>query len=68
VVFAGIGGMIAAQVVFTHAPFMNRLFHTAPIGPAEWLRSLAVGATVFAIVEFEKWVRWRLNPAGAGRA
>ena len=40
-----------------------RLFHTAPISGESWLRILGVAATVFAIVELEKWIRF-----GRGRA
>jgi len=58
--------MIAAQLCFTYAPVMNKLFHTAPIGTVTWLRIAAVAATSFATVEFEKWVRFggqRAKPA-----
>jgi magnesium-transporting ATPase (P-type) len=56
--FAGAAGMVAAQLLFTYAPVMNRLFHTAPIGLESWLRILGVAATVFGIVEMEKWLRY----------
>ena len=58
--------MIAAQLCFTYAPVMNKLFHTAPIGTVTWLRIAAVAAASFATVEFEKWVRFggqRAKPA-----
>jgi cation-transporting P-type ATPase F len=29
-IYAGIASMVAAQLLFTYAPIMNRLFHTAP--------------------------------------
>jgi cation-transporting P-type ATPase F len=50
--------MIAAQLCFTYAPVMNKLFHTAPIGAVTWLRIAAVAAASLATVEFEKWVRF----------
>lgn len=56
-----IGGALALaalQALFTYAPVMNRLFHTAPIGLASWARIGAVAATVFATVEIEKWIRF----------
>lgn len=56
-IWAGIAGMITAQLLFTYAPFMNRLFHTSPISLESWLRVLAVGVTAFAVVGFEKWIR-----------
>jgi magnesium-transporting ATPase (P-type) len=57
-VLAGAAAMIAAQLLFTYAPVMNALFHTAPIRAESWLRILAVAAASFAAVEFEKWVRF----------
>ena len=56
-VLGGAGAMIAAQLAFTYAPWMNRLFHSAPIGGGTWLRILAVAGVAFAAVEFEKWLR-----------
>jgi Ca2+-transporting ATPase len=50
--------MIGAQLLFTYAPLMNRLFHTAPIHVESWLRIIAVAAAVFASVEIEKWIRF----------
>lgn len=37
---------------------MNKLFHTAPISAASWLRILGVATVAFAVVEFEKWLRY----------
>jgi len=59
---SGAVAMIAAQLFFTYAPAMNKLFHTAPISVETWLRIAAVAATSFMAVEFEKWVRY-----GGGR-
>ena len=51
--------MIAAQLLFTYAPFMNLLFHTAPINAESWLRIFAVAVAAFLAVELEKWIRFR---------
>jgi magnesium-transporting ATPase (P-type) len=51
-------GMLGAQLLFTYAPLMNKLFHTAPIGAESWLRIAAVAATAFVAVEIEKWIRF----------
>ena len=51
-------GMILVQVLFTHLPLMNRLFHTAPLTLGAWVRIGAVALAVFLIVEFEKWLRF----------
>jgi cation-transporting P-type ATPase F len=57
IALGGIALMILAQLAFTYTPLMNRLFHTAPIEIGAWVRILLVTLTIFAIVEFEKWVR-----------
>jgi magnesium-transporting ATPase (P-type) len=58
----GIVAMIAAQVFFTYAPVMNRLFHTAPISGEAWLRIVGVGLVVFLVVGLEKWLRFGRHP------
>jgi cation-transporting P-type ATPase F len=50
--------MLGAQILFTCAPVMNRLFHTAPLAAESWLRIAGVAAIAFAVVEFEKWIRF----------
>ena len=50
--------MLAAQLLFTYAPVMNKLFHTAPIDAASWLRIVGVAAVAFVAVELEKWIRF----------
>ena len=51
--------MLGAQLFFTYAPIMNRLFHSAPINGESWLRIVGVAAIAFIAVEFEKWIRFR---------
>ena len=65
-VFVGIAAMLAAQLLFTYAPVMNRLFHTAPISAGAWLRILAVAMAAYAIVGLEKWIRCRWVKARPG--
>jgi hypothetical protein len=50
--------MIVAQLLFTYAPVMNHLFHTAPLDAGAWLRIGAVVLVSFVAVEFEKWIRF----------
>ena len=57
-VIAGSLGMVGAQLLFTYAPVMNRLFHSAPISGAAWLRVVGVAAVVYVAVEIEKWMRF----------
>jgi potassium/sodium efflux P-type ATPase len=58
-VFVGIGALLLLQLGFVYLPFMNTLFHTAPLGLAEWLLAALVGLVVFPFVGVEKWVRRR---------
>jgi len=51
--------MLGAQILFTYAPVMNRLFHSAPIHADSWLRIFLVAALAFGLVEIEKWLRFR---------
>lgn len=53
--------MLLVQQVFTYAPFMNHYLHTAPISLDSWARIVCVGAAVYLIVGFEKWVRRRVG-------
>jgi magnesium-transporting ATPase (P-type) len=55
-VMGGVAAMLGAQLLFTYAPFMNKLFHSAPIRGTAWLEILAVGAVVFVAVELKKWI------------
>jgi Ca2+-transporting ATPase len=56
-VFGGIAAMLGAQLLFTHAPLMNRLFHSAPLDWPSWFYVTSVGLTTYLVVEFEKWRR-----------
>lgn len=60
-IYAGIAAMLIAQILFTHAPVMNRLFHTAPLDLASWIYITSVGLAAYCIVEFEKWVRRKVR-------
>ncbi|MBL9005306.1 MAG: HAD-IC family P-type ATPase [Myxococcales bacterium] len=60
-IWPGIVGMLVAQLLFTYAPLMNRLFHTTPISVGAWLRIAAVALAALLIVELEKWLRWHFR-------
>ena len=51
---AGAAAMIGAQLLFTYAPVMNRLFHTAPIGAGAWGLIVTTGCCSFLLVELTK--------------
>jgi magnesium-transporting ATPase (P-type) len=48
--------LLVLQAVFTYAPPLQGLFHTAAIGPVEWLRITLLGLVLFFAVEIEKAV------------
>ena len=56
---AGIFATWLAQFAFTYLPLVCPLFHTAPMRAAAWLYIIAIGVFAFAIVELEKWLRFR---------
>jgi cation-transporting ATPase F len=65
-VIGGSLAMLGAQLLFTYAPVMNKLFHTAPIAGGSWLRIVGVAAVAFVVVELEKWIRFRHRSSKPG--
>jgi magnesium-transporting ATPase (P-type) len=65
-VVGGVAAMIGVQLLFTYAPFMNRLFHSAPISGLAWLKIIAVGLAVFVAVELKKWLDARGQKGRSG--
>jgi len=64
----GVSIMIALQLALTYVPFMNHMFHTAPIGWDAWWRILLTAAAAYAIVGTEKWLRRRSQRRPAAEA
>jgi cation-transporting ATPase F len=56
-VLVGSGAMIVLQLLFTYAPVMNRVFHSAPISLTDWLLIALIAVAVYLIIGLEKWVR-----------
>ena len=56
IAFLTAGVLIVLQLALTYAPFMNLLFGTAPLDAAAWRYPLAIGMTVFFVVEAEKYL------------
>lgn len=52
----GAFAMILLQLLFSQVPFMNRLFHTAPLGWQAWSAVTLFGLALFVIVEVEKYL------------
>ncbi|WNJ21099.1 cation-transporting P-type ATPase [Pontibacter sp. G13] len=55
----GVAVMIGLQMLFTYAPWMNRIFGTEPIGPRAWVAILGMSFLLFGLVEIEKSIRRR---------
>lgn len=55
----GVVLMTALQLLFTYAPFMNRIFKTAPIGGGEWTAILLASLLLYLLFELDKWLRRR---------
>jgi magnesium-transporting ATPase (P-type) len=53
--------VIAAQAVFTYAPFMQDWFATRPVSLADGALIVALGAAVMLLLEGEKWLLRRLG-------
>ncbi len=65
-VTGGVLTTIGLQLLFTYAPAMNLLFHTAPIPLETWMPIIGIGLASYVIVEVEKWIRRQLTgPANA---
>ncbi|MGY1712422.1 HAD-IC family P-type ATPase [Geodermatophilus sp. SYSU D00758] len=63
---AGVTAMLALQLLFTYAPWMNTLFDSAPVDPVWWLWVTGVGVVVYAVVEAEKALRRSRRRRSAG--
>ena len=53
-VLAAVGVVVAAQLGFTFAPFMQALFHSAPLTLVEGAIIFGIGILVMAVLEIEK--------------
>jgi magnesium-transporting ATPase (P-type) len=59
VVLGAIAAAVIAQLAFTYAPFLQRLFETRPIPVVDGMLIVAIGAAMMAICEIEKVVMRR---------
>ncbi|WP_281184505.1 HAD-IC family P-type ATPase [Trichlorobacter lovleyi] len=50
---------VLAQLAFIYAPPLQWVFRTVPLTATEWVRVLAVAASVLVVVELDKWLRRR---------
>jgi magnesium-transporting ATPase (P-type) len=61
-----IGTIFVLQLLFTYFEPMESLFGTDSIGFDVWLRIVAIGVVVFAVVEIEKWFMRRYQGSREG--
>ncbi len=62
VAWLAVAALLGLQLLFVYAPFMQRWFGTAALGPTAWLVSAGIGLAVFLVIEAEKaW--WRRRAA-----
>jgi cation-transporting ATPase F len=59
-IWVGVSIMVLLQVLFTHLPAMNALFHSAAIGVDAWARAVAVGFVIYLVIGIEKLLRRRI--------
>jgi len=62
-VIGGSAATVLLQLLYTYHPWMNTLFHSAPLAPADWAAIVAASFAVSLIVGAEKWMRERSTPA-----
>ena len=53
--------LVALQLLFTFAPFMNRVFGSRPLTLVDGMMIIAVGATLMIVLELEKLLMRRLG-------
>lgn len=60
-VLIGVAGITAAQFAFTYLPFLQKIFHSAPIAFADGLVIVGIGVALLIVVEIEKRIAMRLG-------
>ncbi len=59
-VLVAVAAVVALQLVFTYAPFMEAFFDTRPVDFVHGVEIIGIGVALFAILEVEKWLRARI--------
>ena len=62
-IFVGIALLVALQMLFIYAPFMNTAFSSAPLAPVEVLKSVLVGMVVLPVISLDKALAARRRSA-----
>ncbi|MGH8783846.1 MAG: cation-translocating P-type ATPase [Cupriavidus necator] len=59
-VYAGIAATLLLQLALVYIPSLNRLFHTSPLDPTDWIAPVLVGLIGLPVIALEKrWWRQR---------
>jgi magnesium-transporting ATPase (P-type) len=66
-VLIGVGSVLAAQFLFTYAPFLNRVLESRPLALSDGLAIVGVGIAVFTVLELEKLLLRRFRRAPAAK-
>jgi len=56
-----VGATVVLQMATVYVPFLNPIFHTAPLPLDELALCLALSTVIFFVVEIEKWLRRRYS-------
>lgn len=56
-----LAGTVVLQFAAIYAPALQRVLHTAPLGPRDWAVLLAAALPLFLVPEAFKWARWRAS-------
>jgi magnesium-transporting ATPase (P-type) len=56
-VLVGSGIMIVLQIIYTYAPFMNKIFQSSPISIKDWGLIILISVAIYSVVGMEKWAR-----------
>ncbi len=62
-IWLGVSGMLALQVLYTYLPFMNVAFHSAPLTLADWGISCVPGLIIYAVIGLLKYWRYGRHAA-----
>ncbi len=62
-IWLGVFGMLALQVLYTYLPFMNVAFQSAPLTLADWGISSVPGLIIYAVIGLLKYWRYGRHAA-----
>jgi len=53
---------ISLQICAVYVPFLQRAFHTVPLGWKDWGLIIVMALPIFILTELYKWYRWNKTP------